>query len=308
MSEESNAKNPACTPAAALRQYRPRSHEEASRVARRRPPATKPPSLWPCSAAPWAARRGCPGPPHGPAAHAGLRRGARRRRRARRTALRPKEAPHRDAVHRRGLPARRPLLAGDDLRRHALRERPPPRDARRSRRGVPRPRRWSNDETPGTKLAGKSFEVQATAALQNLRAVLEAAGASPKQLVSVRAGVGRDSLRARGTKTGARRPLGNETRRRGRSASTSRTSTTGPRSTPCTRASARTTSPRGPSCPCPTCTTASRSRSRRRPRYRLSVNAGSAPSDDGDRARARRRVLGRQTRSSLSRGAASARS
>ena len=44
MSEESNAKNPACTPAAALRQYRPRSHEEASRVARRRPPATKPPS------------------------------------------------------------------------------------------------------------------------------------------------------------------------------------------------------------------------------------------------------------------------
>ncbi|EGB06703.1 hypothetical protein AURANDRAFT_28780 [Aureococcus anophagefferens] len=38
----------------------------------------------------------------------------------------------------------------------------------------------------GTKLAGKSFEVQATAALQNLRAVLEAAGASPKQLVSVR--------------------------------------------------------------------------------------------------------------------------
>ena len=119
---------------------------------------------------------------------------------------------------------------------------------------------------------------------------------------------GRDFLRARGTKTGARRPPGNETRRRGRSASTSRTSTTGPRSTPCTRASARTTSPRGPSCPCPTCTTASRSRSRRRPRYRLSVSAGSAPSDDGDRARARRRVLGRQTRSSLSRGAASARS
>ena len=193
MSEESNAKNPACTPAAA-KQYRPRSHEEASRVARRRPPATKPPSLWPCSAAPWAARRGCPGPlsSHGPAAQGGgLRRGARRRGRARRAALRPKEAPHRDAVHRRGLPARRPLLAGDDLRRHALRERPPPRDARRSRRGVPRPRRWSNDETPGTKLAGKSFEVQATAALQNLRAVLEAAGASPKQLVSVRAGVPR---------------------------------------------------------------------------------------------------------------------
>ena len=194
MSEESNAKNPACTPAAALRQYRPRSHEEASRVARRRPPATKPPSLWPCSAAPRAARRGCPGPPHGPAAQGGLRRGARRRRRARRVALRPKEAPHRDALHRRGLPARRPLLAGDDLRRHALRERPPPRDARRSRRGVPRPRRWSNDETPGTKLAGKSFEVQATAALQNLRAVLEAAGASPKQLVSVRAGVPRPRL------------------------------------------------------------------------------------------------------------------
>ena len=248
-------------------------------------------------------------PAHGPTAHGGLRRGARRRRRARRAALRPKEAPHRDAVHRRGLPARRPLLAGDDLRRHALRERPPPRDARRSRRGVPRPRRWSNDETPGTKLAGKSFEVQATAALQNLRAVLEAAGASPKQLVSVPAGVPWPRfLRARGTKIGARRPPGNETRRRGRSASTSRTSTTGPRSTPCTRASARTTSPRGPSCPCPTCTTASRSRSRRRPRYRLSVSAGSAPSDDGDRARARRRVLGRQTRSSLSRGAASARS
>lgn len=133
-------------------------------------------------------------PAHGPAAQGGLRRGARRRRRARRAALRPKEAPHRDAVHRRGLPARRPLLAGDDLRRHALRERPPPRDARRSRRGVPRPRRWSNDETPGTKLAGKSFEVQATAALQNLRAVLEAAGASPKQLVSVRAGVPRPRL------------------------------------------------------------------------------------------------------------------
>ena len=290
-------------------QHGPRSHEGGLASCAARPPATKPP----CSAA----RRGCPSacprwstvkPAHGPAAQGGLRRGARRRRRARRAALRPKEAPHRDAVHRRGLPARRPLLAGDDLRRHALRERPPPRDARRSRRGVPRPRRWSNDETPGTKLAGKSFEVQATAALQNLRAVLEAAGASPKQLVSVRAGVGRDSLRARGTKTGARRPPGNETRRRGRSASTSRTSTTGPRSTPCTRASARTTSPRGPSCPCPTCTTASRSRSRRRPRYRLSVSAGSAPSDDGDRARARRRVLGRQTRSSLSRGAASARS
>ena len=158
---------------------------------------------WPCSAAPWAARRGCPGPlsSHGPAAQGGLRRGARRRRRARRVALRPKEAPHRDALHRRGLPARRPLLAGDDLRRHALRERPPPRDARRSRRGVPRPRRWSNDETPGTKLAGKSFEVQATAALQNLRAVLEAAGASPKQLVSVRAGVPWPRfLRAWGTK------------------------------------------------------------------------------------------------------------
>ena len=52
----------------------------------------------------------------------------------------------------------------------------------------------SDEMTIGDLLAGKSFEVQATAALQNLRAVLEAAGASPKQLVSVRAGVPRPRL------------------------------------------------------------------------------------------------------------------
>ena len=312
MSEESIAKNPACTPAAA-KQYRPRSHEEASRVARRRPPATKPPSQWPCSAAPWAARRGCPGPPSslpmGPpptaAFAAGLAAGgvlvallfARKKRRIE-TLFTDEACP--PAGHYSQATIYDDTLYVSGL----LPVMPDGRDAASRGRG----------DGATTKRQARSSRARASRSRRRPRCRTCARCSrrpARRRSSSCRSGPacrGREFLRARGTKTGARRPPGNETRRRGRSASTSRTSTTGPRSTPCTRASARTTSPRGPSCPCPTCTTASRSRSRRRPRYRLSVSAGSAPSDDGDRARARRRVLGRQTRSSLSRGAASARS
>ena len=314
MSEESIAKNPACTPAAAQAVPSAVTRGGLERgVARRRPPATKPPSLWPCSAAPWAARRGCPGPPSslpmGPpptaAFAAGLAAGgvlvallfARKKRRIE-TLFTDEACPpaghysqatiYDDTLYVSGL-----LPVMPDGRDAASRGRgdgaTTKRQARSSRARASRSRR-----RPRCRTCARCSRRPARRRSSSCR--------------SGPASRGRDFFRARGTKIGARRPPGNETRRRGRSASTSRTSTTGPRSTPCTRASARTTSPRGPSCPCPTCTTASRSRSRRRPRYRLSVSAGSAPSDDGDRARARRRVLGRQTRSSLSRGAASARS
>ena len=105
----------------------------------------------------------------------------------------------------------------------------------------------------GTKLAEKSFEMQATQVLENLRAVLEASGSAPSKLISCRVYV-------RGSA-----PVFSERLIFNRRRCRSRTLTTGSRSIKCTRHFAATTNQLAPSCPCRTCITAWRSNSRPSP-------------------------------------------